>query len=315
MTMYATKVWGFASAQWPLITFSKEGVRNRLARQWQPGDTMLLIGTQQAPTAEEDQGKILGYLEFTSFPVLTRNIVAPEILSRHGDKWPYALLCTESWALEEPPIFKAFLPEVAAKNPGMTLASSYTALSAEEEVSIRQLAARHEILPRNEHAQRAVDQTNLAAALRNGGRGPVTFTGTYEVTRHSAPAETYLLQYKTTDSRMPKMMKVGWAYDASARADHLSEPLVTKFTGAHWKLLQKRSWPHEYAARFMEQTMLDLLGEQGIEFSKEYFKQPLKENIVTSELWYEALLKTNTHLETLSDSELLGKVSDVLADL
>jgi hypothetical protein len=211
--MYATKVWGFASADWPLITFSKEGVRNRLAKQWQPGDTMLLIGTQQEPTDVQDRGKILGYVEFTSIPVLTRNIVAPEILAIHGDKWPYALLCTESWKLEDPPVFKEFLPEVAAKNPGMTLAIGYTELPPEEEMHIRQLPVHHETLPRNEDAQRAVDQTNLTAALRSGGRGPVTFTGTYEVTRHSAPAETYLLQHRTNDSKVPKMMNVGWAYN------------------------------------------------------------------------------------------------------
>ncbi len=60
--------------------------------------------------------------------------------------------------------------------------------------------------------------------------------------------------------------------------------------------------------------MLDLLVEQGFELSKEYFKSPQKETIVTSGLWYEALLKTNTHLQSLSDSELLNKVSDMLAE-
>jgi len=316
MTMYATKVWGFTSAAWPLVTFSKEGVRNRLAAMWQPGDTMLLIGTQQEPTDIQDRGKILGYVEFTSIPVLTRNVVAPEVLAIHGDKWPYALLCTQSWEIHDPPAFKIFFPELAARYPGMTLASNFAQLSAEEEAKIRQLPSRHEMLPRNEVAQRAVDQTNLVTFLRGGGRGPVTFSGTYTVTRNSASAQTYLMQYKARDSnKAQNLMKIGWAYNAKERARHLSQPLVPEFTDTHWKVIQTESWPHEYAARFMEQTMLDLMMQHGIATSGEYFKQPAKVDIITSELWYEALLATNKHIESLSEAELVANIDSLLAEI
>ncbi len=315
MAMYATKVWGFASAEWPIITFSREGVRNRLASLWQPGDTMLLIGTQQEPTEIQDQGKILGYVEFTSIPVLTRKVVTPAVLAKYGDKWPYALLCTESWALESSPMFKTFFPELAARYPGMSMASNFAKLSSEEEARIRQLPTLHEIFPRNDAAQYAVDQTNLTASLRNGGRGPVTYTGTYTITRSSSPAQTYLLQQTAQDSaKAQNLMKIGWAYSAVRRAEYLSQPLVPEFTGIRWKVLQKQSWPHEYAARFMEQTILDLLTQREIVTCGEYFKPPLKQSVITSELWYDALLLTNKHIEAISDEELKANIDFILAE-
>ena len=74
------------------MTFSREGTRNRLRGLWKPGDTMLFVGTQGEPTASEERGRAIGYLEFTSIPVATRDVVDPERLRSTGDKWPFALL-------------------------------------------------------------------------------------------------------------------------------------------------------------------------------------------------------------------------------
>ena len=309
MTMYVTKVWGLASEDWPVITFSRQGVRNRLQSLWQPGDTMLLVGTKTKETQPEDRGKILGYLKFTAIPVRTKDVVHPEVLAKHGDKWPYALLCTELWTLNNPPIFKEYLSEVDAKNPGMMLASNFAALKEDEEASILLLPAKHEILPQTEKGQGAVDTTTLVNFIRGGGRGPVTYTGRFEVTRTSSPARTYLLTWKSKH-----LMKVGWAYDPESRAQHLSESLVPESTGEEWKHLQSHPFPDEYSAYFMEQTIIDLLDSKGISRFGEYFKIPAKLSIITSDIWVEALRATTAYLEKISEEERVNRVAELLSE-
>ncbi len=255
MTMYATKVWGFIPKNWPLVTFGREGTRNKLRGLWQPGDTMLLIGTMGQNTPESDRGRILGFYEFTSIPVLTRDVVSPDTLQEHGDKWPFALLAVKAWRLDQPPIFKEVLPALNARMPGMALASGFDRLTPEEEAAVRSFGYTQEVVPMSQAAEEAASKTELLGWLKSAQRGPVPAVGSnYEVTRDPQEAKTYLLKLSSKP-----IMKIGWAIDPTARAIGLSEPLVPALTGDEWVVVLTQNWPDERLAYLMEQAFLDAL--------------------------------------------------------
>lgn len=285
MAMYITKVWGPASDQWPAVTFSQEGIRNRLRGLWQPGDTMLLVGTQTEPTSLSDRGKVLGYIEFTSVPIATRDIVDPNLIREHGDKWPFALLALRSWTFRDKPPFKEFLPEVNARYPGRVLAIGFGSLTGVEEAKVRSLEVITETFSLRPEAERAAAQTDLLGWLREQ-RGPAPSTNaTYTVERTSQLAKTYLLCWSSRN-----LMKIGWSIDPVARALHLSEPLVTQLTNEQWVVLQTQSWPDEQHAYLMEQAFLDGLKRNNVITSGEYFFAPVNRKLVEVTLWSDAMI-------------------------
>jgi len=285
MAMYVTKVWGFVSQDWPLVTFSREGTRDRLRGLWQPGDTMLFVGTQNEPTEPDDRGRVLGYAEFTSIPVPTREVVHPELLRDNGDKWPFALVIVRAWRILSPPLFKDLLPESAARAPGITLASGFDLLTGEEESRVRTLQVVDEPIPLTPAAERAAAKTDLIAWLKRR-RGPSPpEEGSYTATRRSQLAKTYLLEWTSHN-----LMKIGWAIDPQARALHLSEPLVPEITGERWRVVLTEDWEDERAAHLMEQSFIDNLIGRGIRMHGEYFEVPSNRKIVEVTAWLEAMI-------------------------
>ena len=284
MTMYATKTWGFSPVDWPLVTFGNEGVRNRLLKLRKPGDTMLFIGTQGEPTDPAEQGRCLGYFEFTATPVITREVVD---LKKRGvpDKWPFALLTTRAWRILEPPPAKELLPDLIRRSPGMTLAVGFGALTDTEEEAILSLPFMEEPIPSNPAAERAIAKTELIDGLQDR-RGPKPGDGTsYSADRKAGSAATYLLHWKSRG-----IMKIGWAVDPTSRALELSKPLVPDLTEERWQIVLTEPWPEEKLAYLMEQAFVDALDQRGIRRSGEYFRPGSNAKLIKDRVWADAMI-------------------------
>lgn len=94
MAFYLTKVWGFSVPCGPL-QFSTRGWRNRAREKLSPGDLVVLVGTKEPPTTDEEQGRLLGIMEPTTNPVMSLDFpleTFPHDFTEQGYRWPYGLL-------------------------------------------------------------------------------------------------------------------------------------------------------------------------------------------------------------------------------
>ena len=131
MTTFVTKVWGFHEPVGPLI-FREEGWRRNALEKLEPGDVVVMVGTQSEPTHPDEQGRLLGIMEPTSEIVMSLDY---EVGRRDRDfdeegnfKWPYGLLNSRAWRLLDRPL----LSEITDRRFSMDSISGIVALLPEE---------------------------------------------------------------------------------------------------------------------------------------------------------------------------------------
>jgi hypothetical protein len=127
MTVYLTKVWGFGSPSGPL-QFSTTGWRDQAREALRPGDLVVLVGTKEPPTAEDDRGRLLGIMEPTTEPVMSLDFpleTTPEHFADKEYKWPYGLLNKRAWRLPTRPL----LTEISSRRFNMNAALGIIALT------------------------------------------------------------------------------------------------------------------------------------------------------------------------------------------
>src|SRR4051794_19572679 len=106
MAFYLTKVWGFSVPCGPL-QFSTRGWRDRAREMLSVGDLVVLVGTKEPPTIDEEQGRLLGIMEPTTNPVMSLDFpleTFPHDFTEQGYRWPYALLNRRAWQLLDRPL-------------------------------------------------------------------------------------------------------------------------------------------------------------------------------------------------------------------
>jgi hypothetical protein len=267
MTMYVSKAWGWAPAEWPVVAFRHDATRQRLKARWRPGDAMLIVVTETEQADIGMRGRTAGWYIFSDREVRTVDVVGREAPRDHDPKrWPYGLLAYQAFSIDEPPMFKAFLPDAHERNLGFGIVTAFAELEPEEEQRVLGLPCHEVVLPRR------VEIVEAEAWARRQGvwidrRGPIPGAGEYRVRRTNEGGSTYLLEWKGRG-----LMKIGWAKDPRRRAAKLSEPLAPGLTGEQWRLVQRQGWSDDRIAYAMEQHFIEAIKGHGVRIEKEYFK-------------------------------------------
>ncbi len=252
--VFASRFWGFNPCTHPAVTFGKAGNRDRLITQSQPGDLILFVGTQGWPTSPDEQGRLLGLVEFGRIPTDTRNLIARDAMFQHeleggSYRWPKALPMLRAWKFRSPPMLR----DVLSEQLPMYATVGAVLLSAEDRRAV--LA-----IPRIEAPVR---ETKFLSRLKAGQdalqqgptRGPSPTEWTATTTRNLGESSyTYALRFGNRD-----IWKVGFAADPKARRNQINCHVPTEVLHEEWTLWRTHRWSSEKGAYAMEQRLLSLL--------------------------------------------------------
>ncbi len=250
MTVYITKVWSFKAPVGPL-QFSLEGRRNSARDILRHGDMVVWVGTKGGPTAESDQGRLLGITETSTEPVMSLDFdfrTRPEDYDENRKyRWPYGLLNRRAWQLVDRPL----LTEISQRQFGRDSASGIVALSEAEAAKV--LSLRRETVPMLEpRAPARARLDGIEAARRRTSPPPMT-TRRGVMHMREAPAYTYAFEIKGARSFA---FKIGWAFDYKIRARQFNQAAMPELGGLHYKPALDNLWDTAREAYRMEQRLL-----------------------------------------------------------
>jgi len=107
MTIFAKKFYGFNPEILPLVTFNGKSGRDNLIRVSKPGDLLLYVATKGDEVLEEEQGKILGLVEFgiSTVPLKDTGIDINSLPKNYLDgkneyKWTECLAMVRAWRFD-----------------------------------------------------------------------------------------------------------------------------------------------------------------------------------------------------------------------
>lgn len=139
MTLFMKKTWGFSEPCGPL-QFSKRGSRENARRDLQPGDRVVIVGTETDDTDPEERGMILGMMEPTTTPVMSLDFSVRrrrQDYNKDGEyKWPFALALHRAWRASPKVRFK----EITERNYTMDGVGGIVALTAGESSQVERLS-------------------------------------------------------------------------------------------------------------------------------------------------------------------------------
>ena len=149
--LFLTKVWGYNPIDWPILGFSTPGGANKLAAEYHTGDWIVLVGTKSTPTADNDQGRLLGMVQVTNSIIQVEPIlksigttIGMEAYKETGDfRWEHGFPFLKALIFNTKPLLHEVLPD-RNHQLGRAEAAYALALSHEEAIQIEQLAT-HEI--------------------------------------------------------------------------------------------------------------------------------------------------------------------------
>lgn len=259
MTIYMTKIWGFGSPASPL-QFSGSGWRDSAVKRLKPGDLVILVGTQQEPTAVEEQGLVLGMMEPTSERVSSLDFVQPDLPTDYDDdgvyRWPYGLLNRRAWKFDEP---RTRFVDISQRKFNMDAAQGIVPLTEVEAAKV--LALPYTEVPLLSSVATIARIEGHDAARRKGAPPPTTTRrGTMHMRR--APAYTYAMAIFTADElrrsgkATPTRFKIGWAFDWKARMRTFNHAAMPALGGLEYRIKEVHLWTTATEAFRMEQALL-----------------------------------------------------------
>lgn len=254
MQIFAKRFWGFRPETWPVIAFGKEGNRDALVSQSQPGDLMLFIGTQTEDTQPADRGRLLGLAEIGRKPVDTADVLDLTTLepSAFDDKgklrWPKALPMLRARRFLNPPLLTDVLQEQLSYDAtvrGVLL----------DETDTKAVLGLASIEVPVVDAPAIVRQRQLNDALQGATTGPRPTSWSGEVSRDATEASfTYAFQFGERE-----LWKIGHAKDVAARLAEVNRHVPSEVLREQWRRVLEHPWPTEGAAYDMEQRALTAL--------------------------------------------------------
>lgn len=256
MKIFATRVWGFDPATWPLITFGLEGNRDRLLQNSEIGDYILFVGTQNEPTEESDRGRLLGISHIGRVPVDSLSVLAPSAIGTHdydergNFRWPKALVMTRAWKFKSKPLLR----EVLAEQLPYNATTQAVLLNEADTNAIMNLEAEEVPIPLSESIE---NLRTLEIALERGRptRGVIPVAWSQEIIRtFGSPSVTYLMRYGNTDC-----WKIGHTKNVKERLAEINRHVPHELTGVKWTLTRTQQWPDEEGAYKMEQKLFNLV--------------------------------------------------------
>ena len=259
MKVFATRVWGFDPANWPVINFGLAGNRSKLLNESAAGDRIVFVATQSPPTAESDRGRLLGMAEIGREPVDTLDVLRPDV-PRPEDyddagrfRWPKGLLMIRAWAFDPSPLLRDVL---AAQLP-YNATPQAVMLSERDAAAVLSLTRKEIAIPESPAQERA---RLLDAALRANrpttGPRPVAWQGETNRTTDQ-PAVTYALRFGDSD-----IWKIGHAVDLEKRVKEINWHIPNEIIADAWGPALQQKWPNQESAFAMEQRVLGRLSER-----------------------------------------------------
>jgi hypothetical protein len=250
MTMYMTKVWRFPTPAGPL-QFGKQGWRENARRKLKDGDLVAIVATHGHPSPPEKQGRLLGLVEPTreccstlDYGMDDPSIAIPEDFKDGRLRLPYGLIIRRACLFPEPPLFT----EISSRKFSMDSAAGIVPLSADEVSRIERLA--NEDIPLRQNVRERARLEGWDEARRRGAIPTSTRRGVMHM--RQAPAQTYLMEIEGARDTY----KIGWAFDAKARAREFNKTSLPALGGLRYTLKRFDSWDTAREAFKMEQALL-----------------------------------------------------------
>lgn len=292
MAIYASLVHGIDLDRWGAFGFSKEVVRDQLARELQEGDLVLSIGTMGEPTPEPLRGRLLALMKVGRRQVFTQDYVEPQHWANHlaGNngvpRWPYGLPIISAEVFSEPlPEKNVALPRFKEANLHMKLATNYERLTPDEEMLV--LKQLRETAPSIYQAQSA----SFMAGLLQRRPGPPPSTSPRIISRTSGAAATYLLRLEgkmAVDFSGSKLViaKGGFSTDPIRRLKEINSFLPDENL-LRWSIELEQWHIDEVNAYAMEQELFRQLSIEGFLHLKGELYRGDPRRLRTA--WYSAL--------------------------
>lgn len=257
--IYGTRFWGFDPETEPFCGFTHRGTRDKLIRIGKDGDLILVLGTKTENTSKEDQGRLLGLLEFQRNAFYSRDLLTEvskgktELFNTDGKfKWPYAVPVIRAWRFLDKPIIN----DVIGRQLTMAAITDVDTLSQAEVKNVLEQRVFEVKTPETRIVQR---QKILNSTLRlTGGDnvGPMPSEWSKFISRTDGPTATYLLQFGKTD-----VWKIGISKNPKNRLDALNFSIPFEITKAKWELRMTQTFTSGIIAYDMEQYLLKKLNE------------------------------------------------------
>ncbi len=255
MAVFMTKVWGFGEPCGPL-QFSTAGWRDRAREALSEGDLVAMVGTRQAPTVEDEQGRLLGLMEPTKELVSSLDFdvrKAPHDFDEDGNyRWPFGLLNRRAWIFEDRPLLK----EMSERTFSMDAALGIVPLTDDEGERVLALRRRgvELLLP-----VRARARVEGAEAARRRAAPPPTTKRSGVMHMRRAPAYTYCMEVEGAEQHA---FKIGWAFDYEVRERQFNQSSLPQIGGLRYRTRLHHLWDTARDAFAMEQALLRRFDDQ-----------------------------------------------------
>jgi len=200
--IYGTRFWGFDPEAEPFCGFTHMGTRDKLIRIGRDGDLILVLGTKTNKTTKDDQGRLLGLIEFQRNAFYSRDLLTDEsrrkqeLFDADGIfKWPYAVPAIRAWRFLDKPIIN----KVIGRQLTMAAITDIDTLSQEEAKLVLEENLFEVKIPETRIVKRQ-KLLNPTVELSGGDNvGPMPSEWSKLISRNDGPTATYLLQFGETD--------------------------------------------------------------------------------------------------------------------
>ena len=260
--IFGTRFWGFSPQDEPFVAFKYEGTRDRIIKTTRPGDMIVVLGTKTENTSAEDQGRLLGLVEFAQTSVFADDLVSDvtrsktELFENSSFKWPYALPALRSWRF---PI-KPKIEDVIGRQLSMAAITDVDELSETEAHTILALERDEVSLPDTRAIIRARRLGRNEAHSNHDGlnHDPIIPPSEWSrtVSRTDGPTHTYVFRYGDSS-----VWKIGISKDIRVRQTALNFSNPEEITGKSWQPVYNQLFPTGSLAFEMEQTILAKLSK------------------------------------------------------
>lgn len=254
-----------------------------------PGDLVVLVGTQGAPTLEQERGRILGMMEPTKEAVFCMDFDLPtssqDFTEDKKYKWPFGLLNKKAWRFLDRPLLK----DITSRSFHMDAASGIVALTNEEAFKVLNLA-RVEI-PLLETV-RTISRIEGEEEARRRGAPPPTTKRNGVMHLRKAPAYTYAMRI---EGASPSAFKIGWAFDHKVRQRQFNLYAMSQIGGLHYQTCFAELWPTARLAFNMEQRLLLLFDHVRHNNNREVIYGVSYEDVQSA--WINCIQKMKFHMK------------------
>lgn len=296
---FLTKTWGFNPATHPVLGISDFGARRTFLRNSSENDWVLIAGTAQPPTKNDERGRLLGIVRLGRNEVDTEDVLnrlGTPIHIRDRDKnhrylWPYALPMLEAYRFVDKPLISSVfgdgLPGFAwvknLRNISNANCHLNDALAAIEELR----KERVEIAEIPEFKRQEYQQRMLAAGITGPGPASNRSAGSVKV---GTPV-TYCL--KMSGTKRIDVFKVGFTNNLDRRHKELNQGLVSTITGFGWDQYAQQAQESGINAYICEQRMHEALSKYRVNGEREIYKLPEKELL---SVWNNTVAETANYM-------------------